>query len=220
LDHRTKNNFQMAAALLHLHSSRSTHPEVRNELAAAATRITSIAAIHEHLAAGRSDLSRVSLRDYLEEICEHIRTGLADRHVRISTDIEELETPADYALHLGLIVNELITNALKHAFTEDGGRIHVVARTEDGMLLLRVRDDGTGTMSSKIQQRAGIGTKLMDMLAHAIDGKISRHSGAGLIVEVRAPFNAAGGNSISLDGREPSNDAERPQDFSPKPQAI
>jgi two-component sensor histidine kinase len=220
LDHRTKNNFQMAAALLHLHSSRSTHPEVRNELAAAASRITSIAAIHEHLSAGRSDLSRVNLRDYLEEICEHIRAGLADGHVRISTDIEELETSADHALHLGLIVNELVTNALKHAFTEEGGRIHVVARAEGGMLLLRVSDDGTGTMSSKIQQRAGIGTKLMDMLANAIDGKISRRSGPGLIVEVRAPLNSADGCSISVDGGAPSVDAERPQNLSPKPQAI
>lgn len=189
LDHRTKNNFQIAGALLSLHASRSDLPQVREELKAAASRLTSISAIHNHLAVGRSDLSRVALKDYLEDVCSYLRTGLTDDGIIIATDIGAIEISQDCALHLGLIVNELVTNALKHAFDGEGGWINVMARVEDGTLVLRVSDNGRGS-TAMAAAGTGIGTKLIDMLSRAIDGRVERTSGPGTNVEVRVPMDA------------------------------
>jgi two-component sensor histidine kinase len=198
LDHRTKNNFQIAGALLHLHASRSSLPEIRDELEAAARRLISIASIHEHLSIAPSAFSCVPLREYLEDICNRVRAGLADEGIVIAADIAPLEVSHELALHLGLIVNELVTNALKHAFAGKGGWINVMLRQENEELLLRVSDNGVGlSMETAAPDTAGIGTKLVDMLAQAIEGSIARTGETGMIVEVRVPVGANGDHSMA-----------------------
>ena len=194
LDHRTKNNFQIAGALLNLHASRSDLPQVKEELAAAANRLTSISAIHDHLAVGRSNMTCVALKDYLEEVCGHLRGGLTDESVIIATDIAAVEIAQDSALHLGLIVNELVTNAVKHAFDGEGGWINVKARVEDETLVLLVSDNGRGS-TIYIPDAKGIGAKLIQMLALAIDGEVRCTSGPGTNIEIRVPIGADDGRS-------------------------
>jgi two-component sensor histidine kinase len=165
---------------------------------AAANRLTSIAAIHEHLWIAPSPFSCVPLREYLEEICNRLRGSLTSDGIVIAADIAAVEVAHELALHLGLIINELVTNALKHAFAGRGGWINVMVRQENDELLLRVSDNGIGSSAAPAgHDISGIGTKLVDMLAQAIEGTISRMDEMGTIIEVRVPIDAIGDHSMA-----------------------
>lgn len=199
LDHRTRNNFQLAGALLHLHGSRHEDARVRQELERAANRLNSIAMIHANLSGGRSDVSHVVLSEYLDEICDHLRSGLTREGIYISTDLAPLPVSHDCALHLGLIVNELVVNALKHAFPGGAGWIAISARADGRDLVVRVSDNGVG-LAPSAPSASGIGGKLVDLLAHRIGARLSRPKAEGTVVEVHMPLEMAAISEPALGG--------------------
>ena len=129
IDHRTRNNHQTVLALIHLQAQRSTHDGVKDALQQVADRIQAIAQATERLALRSGDLERVRLDDHLCGLCEQIERGLSRQNVNVSCDVEEITTSADKAIPIAIIVNELVTNALKHAFDgRDQGQVVVTGR--------------------------------------------------------------------------------------------
>jgi two-component system, sensor histidine kinase PdtaS len=168
LGHRTKNNLAMAISMLSMQASLKSNVETRRALEKAAARLYAIASAHEHFRPFEHK-GRIEMRAYLGQLCGHLGDALRDvRPIAVKVDACELHLPAEQAVALGLIVNELVTNSLKHAFPSDrAGTIHVILRSQSGVTLL-VRDDGIGCSTPT----GGIGTRLVMLLAQQLGARV------------------------------------------------
>jgi len=171
IDHRTRNNHQTVLALIHLQAQRASDDGVRMALQQVADRIDAIAHATEKLALRSGDLQRVRLDDHLCGLCEQIERGLSHQHVQIECQVEEITTTAEQAIPIAIIVNELVTNALKHAFDgRETGRVLVTGRL-NGQLKLTIADNGIGMKAGITSKRGGLGTKLVDNFARQIGAR-------------------------------------------------
>lgn len=184
VDHRTMNNFQLASAVLRSQQGRDSSAECREALDAAAQKLLVLASVHRKLTYVGSDLSERSLSPLLEEVIEALRGHLIEDKIEISCDLQPIAVPHDCALHVALITNELVTNALKHAFPDGRGRVDVTLEEDRGVIVLTVADDGTGRRPSQSQ---GSGSRLTDMLAKSMGGQLDFHDGAGTTAKLVVP---------------------------------
>ena len=180
IDHRTRNNHQTVLALIHLQAQRSDDKGIKAALQQVADRIQAIAHATEQLALRSGDLERVRLDDHLCGLCEQIERGLSRQNVNISCDVDEITTSADKAIPIAIIVNELVTNALKHAFDDrDDGRVQVTGRV-NGVIKLSVSDNGKGISAGGTAKSGGLGTKLIESFARQLGARhevVSTESG-------------------------------------------
>lgn len=171
IDHRTRNNHQTVLALVQLQAQRSSDDDVRAALHQVADRIQAIAHASERLALRSGDLEHVRLDDHLCGLCEQIERGLSRQHVNVSCDVEEITTSADKAIPIAIIVNELVTNALKHAFDgREEGKVFVKGRM-NGELKLTITDNGVGMKGRSAGKRGGLGTKLVENFARQLGAR-------------------------------------------------
>ena len=187
VDHRTRNNFQIAASLLLSRAAAAGDPGLREELQQAASRLQSLAAAYSNLALSSADLSTVLLHEHLREICDRVREGMLPAGVTLSFDAEPVQMAAQSAVAVALVVNECITNAAKHAFPAGIGALAVWLRREGEEIVVTVEDDGIGgSMTGE-----GTGSKLIDMMARSLRGKFhigaGRTSDRGTCCELRVP---------------------------------
>jgi len=159
MDHRTKNNFQIVTSLLALQATRSGSEEVRSALNEAAERLKAVAAVYEALAPSSQGLASVRLQDQLKEICDQIRRGILPDAIALTAELEPILVPHESAVAIGIIVNELVTNACKHAFGDGGGSIRVKAWRDDGAAYIEVADDGRGFVAGAA--KPGLGSRLV-----------------------------------------------------------
>jgi two-component sensor histidine kinase len=179
MDHRTKNNFQIVTSLLTLQATRSGNEEVRAALGEAAERLKAVAAVYDALAPSSQSLAAVRLQDQLKEICDQIRRGFLPDGITLSTDLEPMLVPHETAVSIGIIVNELVTNACKHAFGDGGGEIRVRAVQEGEAARIEVSDNGRG-MPAGAQPKGGLGTRLVAAFVQRVRGRSEvRSSAAG-----------------------------------------
>ncbi|MBK6694827.1 MAG: PAS domain S-box protein [Myxococcales bacterium] len=141
--HRVKNNLQVISSLLNLQAATSDE-QLKDRLLQVRDRIHSIAMIHESLY-GAVDLARVNFADYLRRLTTNLG-GLGAGRTEITVDAEGVMVPLDVAVPCGLIVNELVTNAVKHGIGQRNGCVRIVAThpNDAGPLTLTVRDNGVG----------------------------------------------------------------------------
>jgi two-component system, sensor histidine kinase PdtaS len=161
IDHRTRNNYQTVVALIRLQAQRTRSAEVKRALNEAADRVRAVSLASDQLAMWSDDLGTVRLGEHLRELCHQIRRGLAGDGVRIDCDFSDLTTRADTAIQLSIIVNELVTNALKHAFDDGRGEIRVRCAPAGGGLELEIADNGSGLRLSG-KKPTGLGTRLVE----------------------------------------------------------
>jgi PAS domain S-box-containing protein len=169
LSHRTKNHLSMIISLLRLKATRQKDPLAKQDFERAIERIHTIAFLHEHLY--RNDgFDRVKVDSYLEDICANLETSLlSESKIVLSRELEEAELHIDQAVPLGLIVNEIITNAAKYAFgPNQGGEIRVRFHRRGERAVLTLSDNGRGLTSPT----AGVGTKLIKSLTQQIGAKL------------------------------------------------
>ncbi len=189
LQHRVGNDFAIVNSLLDLQRRRSGSAETRGDLERAMGRIRSISRIHRHLYA-LPEARHVDLRQYLRDLC----TGLIDAAlptagVTLTCDCEEAYMSRDQALALGLATNELVTNAVKHAFPDGReGAISVsFARVGNGWKLT-VCDDGVGMPK---ERKAGLGTGLIEQFVRQAAGRLTFDGENGTRAVIDLPANAA-----------------------------
>ena len=179
LTHRTKNHLSMIIALLRLKGARQTDPAARQDFERAIERIHTIAFLHEHLYS-KNTFDRVDVESYVGDICDNLEDSiLAESQVSLVREIEATELNIDQAVPLGLIVNEVVTNAAKHAFAPgQEGRILIRFRTRDDQCMLTIADNGRGLPTpSKV---SGVGTKLLRALAKQMGARVRVVSRKGL----------------------------------------
>jgi PAS domain S-box-containing protein len=187
-NHRAKNSLQIASSILTVQACQETMPEVRSALGAAQVRLLAMARAHDLLS--RSEQGRaVDLALYLGQICESLEAwGIRSDQVGIEVTIEGgLHVSADQAIPVGLIVNELITNAGKHAFPNlRGGTIVVRAfRADPERITIAVSDDGIGFAAGKRPGSLGLG--LIRSLSDQLAGTLDVRSDSGTAVSVTFP---------------------------------
>ena len=176
LAHRTKNNLQMIASVLTLQARAQTEPAVRAAFDVAISRVQIIARAHERLQPGGPQ-GEVNLRDFLEDLCGTLGDTLRDlRPVAVRVEVEPIMTGPDKAVPLGLIVNELVTNAFKYAFPEGAeGAVEVsLRRVSEKEVQLSVEDNGVGCAAGS----EGLGTRLTRLLVQQLGGSIQRAVGS------------------------------------------
>jgi two-component system, sensor histidine kinase PdtaS len=182
LDHRTKNNFAMVASLLDLQRRSSESEEVGEALALASVRVQSFAAIHGSIYSRGAFSDEIDLKDYLDVLAEELSAAyFPDDLVKIRISCAPVPVPRDRAVAIGLIVNEAVTNAAKHAFPEGKtGEIQVeFVAPADGPWALTIRDNGRGTAQSlTVPQpgKSGLGSKLMVAFAQKAGGTLETTS--------------------------------------------
>jgi len=175
IHHRVKNNLQLISSVIYIKMSSISQQEVKEFLEQTRQKIRSIALIHERLLQSEN-LDRVEISDYLGRLIydlqvSHSRQDLA---LSIQANVEENILGLDTAIYCGLIVNELITNAIKHAFKDRvQGRIEVGFRRENKGYLLSVADDGI-SMPESVQpgQSNTFGIQLLDIFIKQLGGTI------------------------------------------------
>ena len=147
LYHRTKNNMQVISSLLGMEAGRSSVPELVDILEEVQRRIDAMALVHEMLYQS-SDLSRIDLGAFVSSLADLLKSSLGDREGRVAFayDVEGVELLMETAVPCGIILNELVSNALIHAFpAKRRGTIRIAAsRGPDGGVTISVRDDGVG----------------------------------------------------------------------------
>lgn len=184
IDHRTKNNFQIAASLLHTQAADAGSPETGEQLRLAASRLATIAGTYKNLSINRETLTDVRIDEHLRDLCDRLRAGMLPAGTRLSLEAFPLVVSADAAVTVGLIVNEWITNAAKHACPEQGGEILVSLSRAEDTITVRVSDNGGKATRGK-PRTPGRGTDLVALLAQSIEAEIAYERSAGFICTLR-----------------------------------
>lgn len=187
LNHRVKNNLAVVSAMLDL-QGRAASPEVREHLGRAVDRVQSIALLHE-LLYRQDGADHVDLAAYLSQLGANLdRSILSPMHVRLAISCEPLQCPVRVAVNLGLILNELVTNAAKYAYGPDGGLVEVSAAMADERLRLVVADHGPGLPQGALAAARGLGLRLVRSLTESLGGQVSAGEGPGTRIEVSVAF--------------------------------
>ena len=176
LDHRVKNNFMAVSSLLQMQRQRAVDPVVRDELDSAINRVDGIATAHRFLYRHDAPSDEIDMVVYLGELCTALeRALLRSERVRLRCLIDTVTVPRDRAISIGMIVNELVTNAARHAFPGDGsGTISVSLYRADKDLELVVEDDGCGMPA---QPREGsLGRRLIGAFVREARGELATES--------------------------------------------
>jgi len=174
LQHRVANSLQIIASVLMQSARKVQSQEARNHLHDAHQRVMSVASLQHQLAA--SAVGNVELRVYFRALCESIGASMIRDHTKLSLDIDidGSVTSADESVSLGLIVTELVINALKHAFPNDrSGTIKVGYHSEGPNWALSVVDNGVGMPKDITGAKAGLGTNIVQALAAQLHGVIT-----------------------------------------------
>ncbi|WP_370161505.1 sensor histidine kinase [Limimaricola soesokkakensis] len=194
VNHRVKNSLQMVASLLNLESRRAA-AEAQKDLLSASARVNAIATIHTSLY-DQGDVTSVAVDSQLRDLCDHLAASAGGdaRKIEIMLDVAPIRLCADKAISLSIIVNELISNALRHAFHgRESGHVFVRLEADDvaNELILTVRDNGKGLGSpaaGPTSKASGLGQRLVQMSARQIGGQVEQiASDAGWATILRFP---------------------------------
>jgi two-component sensor histidine kinase len=178
--HRVKNNLQIVSSLIDLQSSHIEDPDTLALFAESRSRIHSMALIHEQLYRS-TDMDRIDFETYIELLVSGLaRSVSVSPHVNIRTDVRPFRLDIDRAVACGLIVNELVTNAIKHAFPPDAtGEIEVRFGCEQGDVCeLVVSDNGTGIEPGR-EMSDSLGMELVESLVGQLGGEMVVSSNGG-----------------------------------------
>jgi two-component sensor histidine kinase len=185
VNHRVGNSLQIIASLLHLQANSSTQEDVKAALTNAMGRVAAVAQVHRRLYTSQ-DLKSVLLNQYLDALLDDLRRSAeGNRMSRLTLKAEPIEIDPDRAVAIGIIANELVMNAVKYAYPDGAGPIHVDLRAEDGDLVLSISDDGVGT-NGKIDPRStGMGQRIVSAMAAKLEATVERdpnHTGTRIVL--------------------------------------
>ncbi len=192
--HRVKNNLQVISSLLQLRARKVQNPEVLGFLRDTQNRVRSMALLHETLYRS-GNLARVSLPQYVKNVCTHVARSYASGApgIRLRHEIADVSLDVDLAIPIGLIINELVSNAFKHAYPHrrKGEILVELLPAPEEQLRLRVSDSGVGVAPEVDPRRAEtLGLLLVRNLARQLDGQMSVSGGNGTVFEIVFPAQA------------------------------
>src|ERR1700710_1885965 len=188
VNHRVGNSLQIIASLLHLQANSSNQDGVKAALSNAMGRVAAVAQVHRRLYTSH-DLKSVLLNQYLEALLEDLRRSAeGNKMSRLTLKAEPIEIDPDRAVAIGIIVNELVMNAVKYAYPDGAGPIHVVLNANGDDLELSVTDDGVGLHVKTDPRSTGMGQRIVTAMATKLDASVERdpnHAGTRIVLRFR-----------------------------------
>jgi two-component sensor histidine kinase len=188
VNHRVGNSLQIIASLLHLQANSSTEEDVKAALTNAMGRVAAVAQVHRRLYTSH-DLKSVLLNQYLDALLEDLRRSAeGNRMSRLTLKAEPIEIDPDRAVAIGIIVNELVMNAVKYAYPDGAGPIHVDLNALGDDLVLSIADDGVGLNVKSDPRSTGMGQRIVSAMATKLDASVERdpaHAGTRIVLRFR-----------------------------------
>ena len=184
IHHRVKNNLEIVSSLLSLQSAQTENITVIEAMQESQNRVQSMSMIHQRLYQGKN-LGTIEMKDYFINLGKHVIDSFgAEQRIVLECDMETMELDVDTAVPLGLIVNELITNALKYAFPKDRkGKLNVnLTQLGKNKLALKVIDNGIGQEDDDFTKGKGFGMQLIQLLTQQLNGTMEHVKSNGTIV--------------------------------------
>ncbi len=202
--HRVKNNLQVIASLLSLQSHQLKDHDTIALFEDIQNRVKSMALIHESLYR-TGDLARFNIAGYIESLSSHLFQSFAAEAsgIRLHLELDDLAFDVDTAIPYGLILNELLTNALKHAFPSGrAGDVYITLQAEGECVRLSVRDTGIGFPAGvDFRNTESLGLQLVDMLSEQLGGTLTLMGEGGTAFTVSIPYSAPLNPAASQHGR-------------------
>ena len=196
IHHRVKNNLQVISSLLYFPAAAIDDPAVAAVFTESRDRVHAMALIHETLYQS-ADLARIDFAAYARQLADGLAASYADprRLIRIASEVGAVPLDIAQAVPCGLIISELVTNALKHAFAgRAAGTITIgLGPVEPGALRLSVRDDGVGITDERAASTTTLGLRLVRALVEQLEGTLEIRSQGGATFAVTFPAVRAGG---------------------------
>ncbi len=186
IHHRVKNNLEILSGLLSLQAAQIDHPSAQAVMLSSQNRVLSMGIIHQKLYQ-KDNLAAIEMKDYFQNLSESILDSFNETNrIKVHCNMEPIELDVDTAVPIGLIANELLTNALKYAFVKkEAGEIQI-SLTRTGItneLLFQVRDNGVGKPNGSAKG-TGFGTELVNLLVQQLNGRLSMESQEGTSVNI------------------------------------
>jgi len=185
VNHRVGNSLQIIASLLHLQASTSTQDDVKAALTNAMGRVAAVAQVHRRLYTSQ-DLKSVLLNQYLDALLDDLRRSAeGNRMSRLTLKAEPIEIDPDRAVAIGIIVNELVMNAVKYAYPDGAGPIHVELKAAGDDLVLSISDDGVGDNGKSDPRSTGMGQRIVSAMAAKLEASVERdpnHQGTRIVL--------------------------------------
>jgi two-component sensor histidine kinase len=178
VNHRVGNSLQLIASMLTLQSNSADTPEVKEALTDATGRVLAVAQLHRRLYTS-ADVQAVSVDQYLEAMIEDLRrSSETDELAQLVLSCDRISIDPDRAVAIGVIVNELVMNALKYAYPDGKGPIRVAFhRTDSGGAVLSVEDDGVGFRPQPNPRSTGLGQRIIRAMADKLSAQVEQESG-------------------------------------------
>jgi two-component sensor histidine kinase len=185
--HRVKNNLQVVDSLLLMQSRRLADEDAKAALETLRGRVYALGLVHHQLM-GSKDLETFEIAPFLEELSRHLLEGGGGTGISLSVRAAPLRVGLDFAIPLGLLVTELVTNSMKHAFDDGSGAIEVTLdEAEDHQLVLQVADDGRGYDPAEASAAASLGGSIIEGLVQQLRGEMTVMTDGGVRTVVRLP---------------------------------
>jgi PAS domain S-box-containing protein len=205
VDHRVKNNLQMISSLIVMQSRSIPDPEIRQSLMSMLERVEALSAVHRRLYQS-TDVSRFDLAEFSRELTRDLVNASSRSNVTLEFNLEPVEVTPDRAAPIALMVNELVTNSLKHAFIDNRpGKLALSVKRIDGHATITIQDDGVGMRDDLRAPRAdgsgahgeshdrstgSFGKHLVEALGRQVRATTEwKSADPGTRVEIRWPIN-------------------------------
>ena len=190
LNHRVKNNMAIIVSLLNMQKNRTDNIETQEALQDVHDRVMSMALVHQKMYQNKN-ISMVELAPYITELIAEISNSIdIKKNITFKTEIEPIQLDLSTTIPLGLILNELITNAIKHAFpSKDNPEIFIsLKKVDESHFEVLVLDNGIGSLPPNSPKNNGLGLRLIESLTEQIKGKCEFTSKNGLHFKLIVPI--------------------------------
>lgn len=189
IHHRVKNNLQVVSSLLSLQSRKISDEKALEAVTASRNRVKSMALIHQNLYK-EDDLTGIDIADYIDKLANSLMSSykVDEDKIEVKTDIQSMSLDVDTTIPLGLILNELITNALKYAFPEGrSGTVAIDLKEKEDILELEVRDNGIGydPNAERGEESSSFGFNMIDAFCKKLKAEWEVRNDNGTVVSMR-----------------------------------
>jgi two-component sensor histidine kinase len=189
VNHRVGNSLQMIASILHMQGTHDPSDEVKAALTQATRRVIAVAQVHRRLYTSE-DIQKVAVDQYLESLVDDLRKSSESPQAQISLSTDPAQTEPDRAVAVGIIVNELVTNALKYAYPLGQGPIRVGLRTMGLDAVISVEDEGIGYTDTN-KPSGGLGQRIVKAMADKLGADV-RHDASQSGTKIQITFALSG----------------------------
>ena len=186
IHHRVKNNLSIVQGMLRLQKNSTKKIELDEFIIDFQTRLSVLAEAHNNLSQS-APIQEINLSSYIKKIVDDVDTLFAGKFVEIEKEMQNVSVSMDIAIPVGIIVNEIVTNAYKHAFNEVGGQLKINLNKNGNGVELNIQDNGPSFLFSPEMTENSMGLSLVDGLVSQLDGDYSIRTNGGM--DFRINFN-------------------------------